>query len=62
MSAGVIFAGTNEYQQKLDQLNSQINNLEKQLKEGKTEEKNINAQISNYDNLIAVTYTHQQAY
>jgi murein DD-endopeptidase MepM/ murein hydrolase activator NlpD len=50
MSLGVGFAGNN--QDKLNTLNSQIKKLEKQLKAGKTQEKNLNSQIGNLDKLI----------
>ncbi|NLP30256.1 MAG: peptidoglycan DD-metalloendopeptidase family protein [Clostridiales bacterium] len=52
MSAGVIFAGSEDCQQRLDELNAQIDSLQKQLKDGKTEEKSLNSQISNLDKLI----------
>lgn len=52
MGLGLGFAG-NDSKDKLNELNDQINKLEKQLKAGKTEEKNLASKISNLDKLIA---------
>jgi murein DD-endopeptidase MepM/ murein hydrolase activator NlpD len=51
LSLAVSFAG-NDAKDKLNELTNQINKLEKQLKAGKSEEKNLASQISNLDKLI----------
>ncbi|NLT49224.1 MAG: peptidoglycan DD-metalloendopeptidase family protein [Clostridiales bacterium] len=50
LSVGLSYGG-NE-QDKLDELNRQINRLQSQLKAGKAEESKLNSQIKNLDNLI----------
>jgi murein DD-endopeptidase MepM/ murein hydrolase activator NlpD len=51
LSLAVSFAD-NDAKDKLNELTNEINKLEKQLKAGKSEEKNLASQISNLDKLI----------
>ncbi|MDD3350092.1 MAG: peptidoglycan DD-metalloendopeptidase family protein, partial [Eubacteriales bacterium] len=51
ISSGFGYAAADS-KEKLDELNAQIQKIEKELKEGKTKEKTLNSQISKLDKLI----------